>query len=139
MNELLKGLPKQNISVSYIERILPTFNDEASRTTSVQKQPLPLQPFEYSDRQNEVSGSSVRRTTPDGEQAWIVESLTNREIEVLELLGQKLYNKEIAEQMAVSLETVKSHLKNIYQKLNVKGRRQAVVKARELGILSSQE
>ena len=79
----------------------------------------------------------AERASSAGEQAWIVESLTDREIEVLELLNQRLYNKEIAEEMAIALETVKSHLKSIYQKLNVKGRRQAVAKARELGLLSS--
>ena len=51
------------------------------------------------------------------------------------MLGRRLYNKEMAEEMAVAPETIKTHLRNIYQKLGVKGRREAVIKARELGIL----
>jgi LuxR family maltose regulon positive regulatory protein len=56
-------------------------------------------------------------------------SLSNRELDVLELLTQRLSNKEIAERLHVSPETVKKHIRNLYQKLEVHGRRQAVAKA----------
>jgi len=67
----------------------------------------------------------------------LVDPLTNRELEVLELMAQRLTNKEIAAQLVVSVGTVKQHAYNINQKLHVKGRRQAVAKATSLGILSS--
>lgn len=51
------------------------------------------------------------------------------------LLAQQLSNKEIADKWFVSLDAVKKHLYNIYQKLNVKTRRQAVEKVGTLGIL----
>jgi len=55
--------------------------------------------------------------------------LSNREIDVLELLAARLSNKEIAERLHVTSETVKTHTRNIYLKLDVHGRRQAVSKA----------
>ena len=67
----------------------------------------------------------------------LVEPLTNREYEILELLGKRLTNKEIAAQLVISPGTVEQHLVRINSKLNVRGRRQAVAKARELGLLSS--
>ncbi len=65
------------------------------------------------------------------------EPLANRELEILSLLEQRLRNKEIAEKLFISPETVKRHTINIYGKLNVHNRREAVDKANALGILSS--
>jgi LuxR family maltose regulon positive regulatory protein len=65
----------------------------------------------------------------------LVDPLTDRETEILELLGQHLYNKEIADKLFISSETVKTHLKNVYGKLDVPNRRLAVSKGIELGIL----
>jgi LuxR family maltose regulon positive regulatory protein len=63
------------------------------------------------------------------------EPLTPREMEVLELLARRLTNKEISTRLVISPGTVKTHTLNIYAKLDVHGRRQAVNKARELGLL----
>jgi ATP/maltotriose-dependent transcriptional regulator MalT len=65
----------------------------------------------------------------------IVESLTNRELDTLELLAQRLYDKEIAEVLCISIWTVKTHVKHIFEKLQVSKRRQAVLKAEKLGLL----
>jgi LuxR family maltose regulon positive regulatory protein len=68
-------------------------------------------------------------------EARLVEPLTNRELEVLELLARRLSNKEIAQRLFVSPQTVKRHTANIYQKLGVHGRREAVETARSLHVL----
>jgi LuxR family maltose regulon positive regulatory protein len=62
----------------------------------------------------------------------LTELLTNREIEIYELLIKRLTNQEIAAELYISVGTVQQHLNHIYAKLNVKGRRQAIAKAAEL-------
>lgn len=60
--------------------------------------------------------------------------LSRREIEILSLLTKSFSNKEIAAQLHISNDTVKAHINNIYRKLNVKKRTQAMIKAAEFGI-----
>ena len=67
----------------------------------------------------------------------LVEPLTERELEVLQLLAEELSNAEIGQRLFISLPTVKSHTRNIYGKLGVHSRKQAVAQARALGILPS--
>lgn len=66
----------------------------------------------------------------------LIEPLSDRELEVLHYLATGMTNQAIASQLFVSLAAVKWHARNIYAKLQVKNRTQAVAKARELGILS---
>ncbi|GAA0352110.1 AAA family ATPase [Bacillus horti] len=65
----------------------------------------------------------------------LIEPLTNREIEILQILAEGLSNKEIAESLGITEATVKTHVSNIYGKLGVKRRGQAIVRARELELL----
>ena len=65
----------------------------------------------------------------------VLEPLTNREQQILELIAAGLKNHEIAEALAISSETVKKHTSSIYGKLDVRGRVEAVARARALDLL----
>ena len=62
--------------------------------------------------------------------------LSSRELDIVELLPQRITNKEIGAQLFISEDTVKKHLTSIFKKLEVKNRRTAVQKAQEKGIIS---
>lgn len=68
-----------------------------------------------------------------------VETLTNRELGVLELIERGLSNREIAAELYISLSTVKGHTSSIIGKLGVSNRTQAVARARSLGILHTSD
>lgn len=65
----------------------------------------------------------------------LVEPLSQRELEVLRLIGQGLSNREIGEQLFLALNTVKGHNQKIYSKLQVKSRTEAIARAHELDLL----
>lgn len=65
----------------------------------------------------------------------VIQLLSKRELEILCKIAHGLSNQAIADEMVIELSTVKSHLKNIYRKLNVESRTQAVALARELELL----
>jgi LuxR family maltose regulon positive regulatory protein len=65
----------------------------------------------------------------------LVDPLSEREIEILNLIAAGLKNKEIAEQLIISLNTVLYHIKNIYRKLGVNKRTLAIAKAKEIKII----
>ncbi len=65
----------------------------------------------------------------------LIEPLSERELEILRLLGQGASNKEIAEHLVITVGTVKNHLTSILGKLSVRDRTQAALKARELGLI----
>jgi LuxR family maltose regulon positive regulatory protein len=66
----------------------------------------------------------------------LIEPLSERELDVLRLLGSDLGGPDIARELIVSLNTVRTHTKNIYAKLGVNNRRAAVRRAQELDLLS---
>jgi LuxR family maltose regulon positive regulatory protein len=108
MAGLLESLRQKGVAQKYIARILAAFPDEM-------KGERPLQ-------------------AADGADLSLVEPLTPRELDVLALLAQGLTNKEIAQRLVISHGTVRQHAHNLFQKLKVNNRLQAVTKASELGI-----
>ena len=65
----------------------------------------------------------------------LIEPLSQRELEVLQLIAQGLSNREISERLFLALNTVKGHNRKIFGKLQVQRRTEAVARARELGLL----
>jgi LuxR family transcriptional regulator, maltose regulon positive regulatory protein len=67
--------------------------------------------------------------------AALVEPLSTREIEILRLIADGHSNQAIADMLIIAVSTVKRHINNIYGKLDVQSRTQALVRARELNVL----
>ena len=112
--KLLRSLEVDEEGQRYLERILSAFP---------------------TDRESQPGASAeqraVRRPQP------LASALTNRELDILDLLSERLSRQEIADRLCISTATVKRHAENLYSKLGVAGRRQAVTKATELGILGA--
>jgi len=106
MAALLYQTVAQGIHANYARELLAAF-DAASVSPSVQP--------------------PIRRT--------LVEPLSERELEILRLLADRLTYDEIARALYLSVNTVKTHVQNIYGKLGVNRRRAATARARELGLL----
>src|SRR4051794_40784584 len=71
----------------------------------------------------------------DRPEQGLLDPLSERELDVLRLLATDLDGPEISRRLFISINTVRTHTKNIYAKLGVQSRRAAVTQARELGLL----
>jgi LuxR family maltose regulon positive regulatory protein len=102
--------------IAYVDKLLLAFEGVAQNLQSSSLQPSNFQP------------STSQPST-------LIEPLTERELDVLRLLAEGHSNQEIAARMVVSLNTVKKHTSNLYSKLEVTSRTQAIARARDLGLL----
>ena len=122
LESLLKDCAKREPSLrDYAARLLKALADERTRTADG-KGEIPQMPSPAALAQN-----------------GLIEAVTNRELDILELLARRFRNQEIAERLCISPKTVKTHLYNLYQKLDVHGRREAVAKAVKLRLISQEE
>ncbi len=124
MAGLLVRLSQRGVALEYIARILAAFQDETKDEEPALSTP---------------KGRTTKALDPSlvlGPSSLLVEPLTPRELDVLTLLAQGLTNKEIAQRLVISPGTVRQHAYNLYQKLQVHSRQQAVARASDLGILS---
>ncbi|MFN2141954.1 MAG: LuxR C-terminal-related transcriptional regulator, partial [Candidatus Promineifilaceae bacterium] len=117
---LLRDLRDQGTAPAYIERILGAYGEA-----------------EQAERSLAMDGQGKKPGALSPEAVLILGDLTAREMEILHLLGKRLTNKEIAAKLHIVPATVTKHTVKIYKKLEVDGRRQAVARALELGILPS--
>jgi LuxR family maltose regulon positive regulatory protein len=90
----------------------------------------------YAQRILDAFSRSSQTSSPAPQPAGLVEPLTSRELEVLQLMALGNTNQEIARQLVVSRGTIKAHAASIYRKLDVSNRTEAVARSRQLGILS---
>jgi ATP/maltotriose-dependent transcriptional regulator MalT len=79
---------------------------------------------------------SIRTGTSPRHVPGVIEQLTGRELEVLQLLAMGRSNQQIARQLVVTVETVKKHVSHILEKLGVASRTEAVACARDVGLIS---
>jgi LuxR family maltose regulon positive regulatory protein len=118
---LLEKLADDGIAPSYVRRVLAALGTAPALATAPLPAAAPPAP----------KPSAARTITIDG----VIESLTNREMDVLLLLAERLSDKEIAERLVLSPVTVKKHTLHIYRKLGVNNRRAAAEVARQLGLV----
>ncbi len=114
-------LSQRGVALEYISRILSSFPDEMKGESA-------------SQMADGADLSLAAITFAQGSSSSLVEPLTPRELDVLALMAHGLTNKEIAQRLAISHGTVRQHAYNLYQKLQVNTRQQAVLKAADLGI-----
>ena len=118
MARLLYGAASRGIAHEYAGRLLAAFELELEDPSG--------------RRTTDFSRSSPAGVTRP---LLLIEPLSERELEVLQLIAEGLSNREIAGRLFIALSTVKGHTANIFGKLGVNSRTHAVAKARTLGIL----
>jgi ATP/maltotriose-dependent transcriptional regulator MalT len=104
--------------------------------------PLEVKLMEYigcADKKNAAlsvePGRSIEAADRIPDDTAYIEKLSERETDILRLLGKGLSNNEISKELYISTNTTQWHISHIFAKLGVKSRTQAVFKANELGIL----
>jgi LuxR family transcriptional regulator, maltose regulon positive regulatory protein len=120
---LLREVYRYSSVPSHIERLLAGFFDVDKVTEGL------------GNRVNTDDDQTLTLSPPHPVTSSLIEPLTSREIEVLGLIATGASNAVIAQRLIVSLGTVKKHTANIFGKLQVQSRTQAVARARELGLL----
>ena len=119
-------------------RIRRPFVVHRERVARLREQLLTIDPTAAVLAQD-LLGPLDRRTRTPAPRAGLAEELTDRELVVLRYLATMRTNDEIAADLYVSVNTVKAHLKRAFRKLGVDSRREAVRRARELGLIGDAE
>ncbi|MDQ2087990.1 LuxR C-terminal-related transcriptional regulator [Herbivorax sp. ANBcel31] len=109
-------------------------NDIASFSNSIVEAVVPT-PKNCNDSFEEYNNSNYNASNLSSEYVELTEDLTKRELEILELISEGMSNQDICQKLYLSVGTVKWHTSNIYSKLGVRGRTEAIALARKLKIL----
>ena len=85
---------------------------------------------------NKINQNKVtKRLSESADLPEIEHNLSDRELIVLQHMAEGLSNQEIADQLFISIHTVKTHSSNLYSKLDVRSRTKAILRAREIGLV----
>ena len=93
--------------------------------------------IDYGDEPIITATSAIKSDAASVEPKGSTANLSDREVEVLRFIGLGATNREIAEKLIISEHTVKSHLRSILNKLNIRNRQQAAVYAEREGLISA--
>jgi LuxR family maltose regulon positive regulatory protein len=118
---------------NYIDKLLAAFN--AASASSVNG-PIPFSPIGLGEADEIVNRKSFDIAQDRSTIVNLIEPLSARELEILGLVADGLSNSQIAGKIIVTVGTVKKHLNNIYGKLGVASRTQAIARGRKLGLLT---
>jgi LuxR family maltose regulon positive regulatory protein len=111
MADLLREILEESVMVDYVRTLL-----------------------QVADRQPQVSSPPSAQPTTHTPQP-LTEPLSDRELQILRLIETGITNREIAARLYIAISTVKTHINNLYGKLGVSNRVQALARAREVGLL----
>jgi LuxR family transcriptional regulator, maltose regulon positive regulatory protein len=134
------------LSLAQPERYVRVFADEGPRMAALLKSLMGARragravaasgaATEHLNRVVQAFGPAGPRGTAAAAGSGLIEPLTARELEVLSLIAAGRRNREIANELVVTIETVKKHTSHIFDKLGAANRTQAVTRARELGLV----
>jgi len=127
MATLLQEARTQSIAPGYVTRLLAAFQSPELRVMSYEVAADQVKTQNHALERSEESKLLTQHT--------LVEPLTDRELRVLRLIAAGLSNQEIASELVVSVNTIKTHIKRIYDKLGVHSRVTAIERARQLQLL----
>lgn len=132
---LLKDLPAQDLANAVQAVSQGVYQFDASvmeRMIEVYSQSQAAQPGETGEHGTPPLPKTQTNATVD---ALAAAGLTNREVEILRLIARGATNREVADALVISEGTVKNHLSNIFSRVGLRDRTQAVMYAREHGLL----
>jgi LuxR family maltose regulon positive regulatory protein len=122
------------LQLSGSEGYVRTFIDEGPEIAGLLKG-CPKQNIATDIVKRLLAAFPVSASSPVADSSGMIEPLSERERQVLGLMAEGLTNPEIAKRLIISLSTVKTHLINIYGKMDVRNRAEAVSRGKELGLL----
>ncbi|MBN2392211.1 MAG: response regulator transcription factor [Anaerolineae bacterium] len=113
---LLQEVLEEGVMPDYAMQLLHAVKDQKSKVESQKGEPDGFRPSTFD--------------------LGLIEPLSDRELEILRLIETGMTNREIAAKLYIAISTVKTHINNLYGKLSVSNRVQAIARARELRLLA---